>query len=169
MTVVRAIFFIPAQPIGGRCSWRGLNDDRTEENHWCFTIDEVREELRLLKENDFDPELNWAQHKDLWDSLKGLIHKAKDRRLHIADEPSADAKVIRETILELRPFLGDSRPVFGKRPRILRLYYGEPAAEPGCLLALHLDTKEADASGRHEQNRAIEEALSRAERWARAA
>lgn len=165
----RPIFFIPSQPVGGRCGAQPLGDDRAGQNHWCFVIEDVREELRKLQQNEFDPALTWAQHKDLWESVRGLVAKARMRALHISDDHTAEAKVIRGLILELRPFLEGARPVFGRRPRQLRLYYGEPAAEEHCLLALHLDTKESDASGLQEQDDAIDEALRRAEIWAQAA
>lgn len=122
-----------------------------------------------LHKNNLDPKLTWAEEKDYWQRLMGLLGKARGGMLVINESSAADAKVIRGTILELRPLLGGTRRVFNRKPRLLRLYYGEPDGKPQMLLALHLSTKEADESGRDEQNEAIDESLQRADDWAQVA
>ena len=126
--------------------------------------------MDALQQNSLHPSLTWAQHKDYWQNLQLLIHRASRGVVQISERPEAEAKVIRETILELRPALsvGD-RPAFGKPARKLRLYYGEPAGQEHCLLGLHLDTKEASRAGLDEQDDAIEESLRRANDWWEAA
>lgn len=143
--------------------------DGRPDNEWRFEILEVKGELDALRNNALDPRLSWAQHRDYWQKLGLLIARARYGVLRITDGSDAEAKVLRDTILELRPVLTSERPAFGKKPRKLRLYYGEPDLPNYCLLALHLDTKEASAEGRDEQNDAIAEALRRADEWAGAA
>lgn len=160
----------PALPVGERCSHARVIHDGRAPNEWDWTIDAVKAEMQALWDNALDPRLTWAQHADYRGSLKTLIGKAKQGTLVISEHSGADAKVIRDVILELRPVLKeDARPAFGRRPRRLRLYYGEPATVEFVLLGLHLDTKEAAESGNNEQNEAIEEAIQRAHNWARAA
>jgi hypothetical protein len=170
MTIVGASHYVPARPVGERCSHAVIVHDGRPDNKWCFEIDELREEMDALMHNRLDPNLTWAQHKDYWESLKRLVHRAEKGVLRITERPDAEAKVVGQIILELRPLLavGD-RLVFGRRPRRLRLYYGEPDARPHCLLALHLDTKEASEDGLAEQDEAIAESLRRANAWASAA
>lgn len=170
MRSVSVAFYKPALPIGERCSHARVIHDGRASNEWDWSIDAMKAEMQSLWENKLDPRLTWAQHADYRGSLKTLIGKAKQGTLVISEYSGADAKVIRDVILELRPALKeDARPAFGRRPRRLRLYYGEPAAMEFTLLGLHLDTKEAAESGKDEQNEAIEEAIQRAHAWARAA
>jgi len=143
--------------------------DGRPDNQWRFEIQALRSEMAALRDNNLDPRLSWAQHLDYWQKLTLLIGRARYGVLKITDGPDAEAKVLRDVILELRPVLDSDRPAFGKRPRRLRLYYGEPDVPIYSLLALHLDTKEADGQGLDEQNVAIDEALRRAEEWAAAA
>ena len=161
--------FVPARPVGMRCSHAVIHDDGRPRNKWSFEISDVRSEMDRLHANDLDPKLTWAEHKLYWEQVCILVGRAQAGRVRISERPDADAKVLRDLILELRPVLQGGRPAFGRRPRQLRLYYGEPDHIQHCLLALHLDTKEADETGLEEQDDAIEEAIRRANAWAQAA
>jgi len=169
MTVIGGRWFTPARPIGERCGHAVIVDDGRARNEWRFEIEEVRDEMAALQKNRLDPKLSPAEMKDYWQKLMALLEKARAGRIRIGETWDADAKVIRDLILELRPLLDGNRIVFNRRPRKLRLYYGEPNTQPSCLLALHLDTKEADEAGKDEQNISIAEAVRRAHEWAQAA
>lgn len=160
------VSFVPATPVGERSSHAIFGSSPTRKNFWDWSIESLRTEMSRIHANNLDPKLTAAEHLDYWHQLKALIAKAEQGRVVISEGPGADAKVLHGMILELRPFLVSDRPAFGRIPRILRLYYGEPATVEHCLLGLHLDTKEANQSGLAEQNGAIEEAKTRAHDWA---
>lgn len=169
MSVLGGRDFTPAKPVGERCSHAAIVHDGRAPNVWVVVIEEARAEFEALKDNRLDPRLSPAEMKDYWQRLMGLMAKARAGTVRISESPDADGKVLRDLILELRPRLDSNRMLFNRRPRKLRLYFGEPDAQPTCLLALHLDTKEDDRSGKDEQNASIEEAIRRAHEWARAA
>lgn len=159
--------YSPAKPVGGRCSHACLFHDGRKENTWDIGIQELRDEMAALKNNRLDPQLSHAQHIDYWSSLCTLTQRGVQGSLSIGRGGQFDADVLQDIILELKPSLGfGKRAAFGKRPRKLRLYFGEPLGREYVLLALHLDTKEADESGLDEQDDAIQEAIRRAHVWA---
>lgn len=169
MTVLGGREFVSAKPTGERCSHAVISDDGRPRNSWIVVIEEAREEFAALHGNRLDPQLSPAEMKDYWQRLMVLMDKARAGTVRIGETAESDARVIRDLILELRPRLDGNRLLFNRRPRKLRLYFGEPATQPTCLLALHLDTKEADGTGKEEQNASIEEAIRRAHEWACAA
>lgn len=120
--------------------------------------------MDALWANQLDPELTWAEHQDYKAKLRDLLKKGKRGIVHVA-ETRGEAHVIRDTLLELRPLLETTRPAFNRTQRHLRLYFGEPEADPSALWALHLDTKGDAQAGKDEQNDAIQESFRRADAW----
>lgn len=167
MSVPAIVTYVPARPVGERCYHAIIQDDGRGQNHWDRSIPALRIEFDRLWDNDLHPALSVAQHIDYKSALKVLFAKAVVGTLSVGRGPRFDADEIKDVILELKPTLNsETRPAFNKRPRKLRLYFGEPASHDHKLLMLHLDTKEANRSGLDEQDQSICEAIDRAEAWA---
>ena len=112
--------------------------------------------------------LSPAEHAEYAGQLQILMQKARTGTVKFVGR-DAEGNVVGGYIVELKPRLRYAREVFGRRPRLLRLYLGEPALHPRKLLALRLATKEDSERGLREQDDDIDEAKVRAEAWCQGA
>lgn len=149
--------------MGERCSHAQLSHDGRPDNAWNFDVREAHAEIDALHHNRLDPRLTDAEHAEYASQLRILMSRAMKGTVALggADE----GNVVRDLIIELKPRLEARRPVFGRRPRLVRLYFGEPAVQPRMLLALRLSTKEDSEYGLHEQDEDIDLAIERVEEW----
>jgi hypothetical protein len=155
--------YVPHRPVGERCGHAQLVHDGRPDNDWNFDVREAWAEIDGLHKNDLDPRLTDAEHAEYANQLKILMLKARTGTVALG--ASNEGTVIRDRLVELKPKLEARRQVFGRQPRLLRLYLGEPAVHPKMLLALRLSTKEDSEAGLHEQDEDIDLALERVERW----
>lgn len=156
--------YSPHRPVGERCVHARIHHDGRSDNFWDDSIEEFTAEWDALRQNTLDPKLTWSEHRDYFAQLEILREKALVG--NIAMGHRGEGNVLRDTILELKPRLS-SRPVFGRKARLLRLYFAEPANIQRCLLSLHLAAKEDDRSGLDEQDDAIGIALGRVREWSK--
>jgi hypothetical protein len=155
--------YFPHEPVGSRCSHQLADSRPAKGNDWNFTVPGFRAEMEKLHENDLDPALTFAEHQDYQAKVKTLVHRAQQGT--ISFDGGDEAKRIRNILVELKPKLEASRPAFGRKPRLLRLYLAEPRLHAYLLVALHLATKEASEAGLDEQDEAINTAVDRAYSW----
>lgn len=155
--------FVPHKPVGERCSHAQISHDGRPNNTWSFSVREAHAEINDLHNNALDPKLTFAEHVEYAGQLQQLMLKATLGTIVLSK--ALEGNVIRERLVELKPLLQQQRPAFGRKPRLLRLYFGEPEIHPQMLLALRLSTKEQSDSGLDEQNADIEMALQRVEDW----
>lgn len=149
------VAFTPARPVGCRaCGKRAISFE---------PLKECEAELRALVRNELDPELTRAAVKVLAARVWELIMSVRTGDVEFGGKVPGGRVIERhDCIYELRPQQGKGMVVV----RDLRLYCGEPALQEGIALGLHLATKphgQQDKAG--EQNRAIDEAVTRAGRW----
>jgi hypothetical protein len=163
VTAAAAECYVPHRPVGERCGHAQLVHDGRPDNDWNFAVREAWAEIDRLHNNDLDPQLTEAEHAEYANQLQILMLKA--RKGTVALGASDEGNVIRDLIVELKPRLEPRKSVFGRRPRLLRLYLGEPAIHPRMLLALRLSTKEDSEAGLDEQDHDIDLAISRVEEW----
>jgi hypothetical protein len=166
MTIIAGVTFRAAQPVGARCGFARITRDGRADNEWGW-VDEIRPEMASLWDNTLDPKMTFAEHVDAKTKLKSLIQRAANGTLVVADDGD-EARPIRRTIIELKPYIEGRRGAFGRPPRLMRLYFGEPDGLNRTLLGLHLATKGNGPAGVPEQSVAIDEAIARANRWAAA-
>lgn len=163
MSALAPVAYKPSKPVGARSASGRFDVEQIDHNTWIYELEGAREEIDALYRNLLDPKLSPIEHREYWVELRELMTAAMRGRVIV--EPGGMATVIRDVILELRPRLAPSRTIFGRSPRLLRLYYGEPETHDDCLLALRLATKAADENGLEEQDEDIELAIDRANRW----
>ncbi|MDR6691491.1 hypothetical protein J2X55_002414 [Microbacterium sp. 1154] len=156
----------PARPVGARCGFARIYDDGRPRNEWNW-VSEARSEMDSLWDNTLDPLMSETEHADAREKLTQLLQKAKNGTL-IVEVGGKEAVPIQWIIAELKPFIEGRRGLFGRAPRLMRLYFGEPAAREQMLLALHLANKTNGDEGSEEQDQAIAESIARAHRWAAA-
>lgn len=156
-------YYVPHQPVGSRC-YGALIAATDEVLHEWDYVAPARAEINDLHSNNLDPALTEAQQKEYASQLILLMHKAKVGRVKFTGK-DAEGNVVGHTLVELKPRLAHVRPAFGRKPRLLRLYLGEPELHPRKLLALRLATKEDSERGLREQDADIAEAKARAEVW----
>ena len=163
MSAIARSCYVPHDPVGSRC-WRALmSGDESGTHEWSF-VSEARQEIDDLHANNLDPALTEAEQKEYAGQLILLMQKAKAGMVSFVGK-DAEGNVVGGTLVELKPRLRHARTAFGKKPRLLRLYLGEPAVHPRSLLALRLATKEDSADGLSEQDVDIAVAKARAEAW----
>ncbi|WP_136051188.1 hypothetical protein [Microbacterium sp. K36] len=163
MSVLSRAYFIPHEPVGSRCYGALLADGGAVLHEWDY-VEAARSEIGDLHANNLDPALTEAEQKEYASQLMLLMHKAKTGQVRFVGR-DAEGNIVGRTLVELKPRLPQVRAAFGRRPRLLRLYLGEPAIHPRKLLALRLATKEDSAAGLDEQDADIAEAKARAEAW----
>ncbi|MCE0510382.1 hypothetical protein LVJ59_15135 [Microbacterium sp. KKR3/1] len=164
MTAVQRACYVPHEPVGSRCYGASLNGSEHQFAEWDFSVREAHAEIDALHSNSLDPKLSPAEHAEYASQLQILMHKARAGTVRFVGR-DAEGNVVGGHIVELKPRLRYVREVFGRKPRLLRLYLGEPSVHPRMLLALGLATKEASLDGLSEQDADIAEAKARAEAW----
>jgi len=163
MSVINRACYVPHEPVGSRCWAASLVEDTTVAFDWDY-VAEARQEINDLHANALDPALTDAEHAEYASQLQLLMLKAKTGTVGFVGR-DAEGNVVGGTIVELKPRLRQARPAFGRKPRLLRLYLGEPAIHPRMLLALRLATKADSEAGLREQDADIATAKLRAEAW----
>lgn len=164
MTAVQRACYVAHEPVGSRCYGVGPDDGERPLGEWDFSVPEAHAEISALNDNRLDPKLSPAEHAEYASQLKILMHKARAGTVSFVGK-DAEGNIVGEYLVELKPRLRYVREVFGRKPRLLRLYLGEPAVHPRKLLALGLATKEDSERGLYEQDDDIAEAQARAEAW----
>lgn len=166
MTAVQPACYIPHEPIGSRCFGALGGEGSWPLGEWDFSVRDAHTEISALNDNSLDPRLSPAEHAEYANQLTLLMHKARTGTVRFVGR-EAEGNVVGRHTVELKPRLRYVREIFGRKPRLLRLYLGEPALHPRKLLALGLATKEASPAGLVEQDADIETAEARAEAWCR--
>lgn len=132
-------------------------------NIWREDVQAYVEERDRFRSGRLDPKMSPAEQRVMSAEIDYLESTA------IAGKARFDgqqAKAIRNVIVRLAHH---RVPVaaFGRKPRVARLYLGEPRHLDRTLLPLALATKEASEAGNEEQNETIRQAIERAREWAR--